>query len=180
MASRVELLEEGRGREREREREGRLRPVREESAITEGGRGGTSCCCCSNKRCARLDLVVPCLGFSPRAAAASLHVGPTSTLDFLLLVCAAPQHQVAHPRGGPGPVNTPSPGPLRLRRIGGKPGDSSTCLLTRRLCSLYYHPRAQRARRPPSVYACTQKGVWLVLENQEEDMRDVRIATPVG
>jgi hypothetical protein len=40
MASRVELLEEGRGREREREREGRLRPVREESAITEGGRGG--------------------------------------------------------------------------------------------------------------------------------------------
>jgi hypothetical protein len=38
MASRVELLEEGRGRERERE--GRLRPVREESAITEGGRGG--------------------------------------------------------------------------------------------------------------------------------------------
>jgi len=80
--------------------------VREESPVTEGGNQLWFAVI----KTMGSDLVVPCLGFSPRAAAASLHVGPASTLASWYPCPASCMRRVGAAR-----VNTQSP--LAERRV---------------------------------------------------------------
>jgi hypothetical protein len=153
MASRMELLEEG----RERERGGRWgtqtrgsSPVREESH-TRNGRGKPAVVAVINDGLVRPRCPVSRV-LAPRGGCVAAR-GTRPHLGLLFPCTASCMHRVGAAR-----VNTQSP--LAERQ------DSSTCLLIWRLGSRY--PPPQRARRRnvcACACACTQI-VWLVLETR--------------
>jgi len=150
MASRMELLEEG--REREERREVGDADEREQPGagrITRNGRGKPAVVAVINDGLVRPRCPVSRV-LAPRGGCVAAR-GTRPHLVLLLPCTASCMHRVGAAR-----VNTQSP--LAERQ------DSSTCLLIWRLGSRYPPPQRAR-RRNVCACACTQI-VWLVLETR--------------